>query len=494
MLGIFGAKPDHPLADAREARRVFESFVGMAPATALDEAAGWLESIGAEDKFKLEQRFSLISRFDEAVQAHARRAGRDYLTSPRLGRAQEMRLWSSICGFWAQLARAYEDCLDRYAAQEKKGAEEIRAQLPLLTVRLLRAYGTQLKWEQFRYGPLSVEIWRRLGKAYLAAEHGKFSQRRLAPYPTAPGETTAEREYLKALVFHASSMDSLMPLEIELAERLIQHFLGRIALTAEVRPDNVYWVDCAQALPPTRLAKLPQPSPTLRFFNTSTALDEVAALGKVLEGGEVPGDLNLGGQYSPKIVLSVLRHLALYWAARPPTRSSVRHRVKSRLAVIHGLGRIHARLLGRDGGEAEAWIVEDVSLGGMGAQLPLANNDWIRIGALLGLQPEGGDNWLVGVVRRLRRSTESLGAVGIETLSKTPRAVEADLGGMACEAILLDGAAPGETLRVVLPARAFETDMPLEFAVDGRRVSLQPLELLESGMEFDIGRYRAASA
>ncbi|MFZ5508605.1 MAG: hypothetical protein ACOZCP_00995 [Pseudomonadota bacterium] len=491
MLGLFGAKPDHPLADAKEARRVFGSFVGMAPATALDEAAGWLESLGAEDKFRLEQRLGLIAQFDEAVQAHARRAGRDYLTAPRLGRAQEMKLWSSNRGFWAHLARAYENCLERYTAQEK-GAEEIRTQLPLLTVRLLRAYAMQLKWEQFRYGPLSADIWRRLGQAYLAAEHGRFSQRRLAPYPGAPGETTAEQEYLKALVFHASSMDSLLPLEIELAERLIQHFLGRFVFTAEVRPDNVYWVDCAQALPPTRLARLPQPAPTLRFFNTSTALDEVSALARVLEGGDVPADLNLGGQYSPKLVLSVLRHLALYWAPRPPTRSHVRHRVKSRLAVIHGLGRIHARLLGRDGEEAEAWIVEDVSLGGMGAQLPLANNDWIRIGALLGLQPEGGDNWLVGVVRRFSRSTESLGSVGIETLSKTPRAVQAALGGMACEALLLDQAAPGEMLRVALPARAFETDIPLEFVADGRRVSLQPLELLESTMEFDIGRYRAA--
>ena len=491
MHGLFRAKSDHPLADAKEARRVLDSFVGMEPVTALDEAAGWLESVCSGDRFKLEQRLALIRQLDEAVQAHARRSARDYLTSPRLGRAQEMRLWQTNRGFWTQLGAAYEACLDRYAAREK-GADDIKPQLPQLVLRMLRAYSAQLKWNQFRYGPLSADLWRHLGKAYLAAEQGRFAQRLLSAYPGAPAETSAEREYLKALVFHASSMGSLMPIEIELAERLISHFLPHFTLTAEVRPDNVYWVDCAQAVPPTRLAKVPQRSPTLRFFNSGAALPAVAALRKIIEGGEVPGDLNLGGQYPPRIVLPVLRHLELYWAPKPPMRSHDRHRVKSRLAVVNGLARVHARLDGRDYDESEAWIAEDVSLGGMGAQVPLANVDWIRVGSLLGLQPDGGDNWLVGVVRRFHRDTETLGTVGIETLAKAPRAIKANLGGMACEALLLDALNGEEPVRVALPARAFEADIALEFALDARAVRLEPLALIESATDFDIGRYRVA--
>ena len=39
-----------------------------------------------------------------------------------------------------------------------------------------------------------------------------------------------------------------------------------------------------------------------------------------------------------------------------------------------------------------------------------------RVQALLALQPEGGDNWLVGVIRRYHRVSEHEARVGIEAL------------------------------------------------------------------------------
>lgn len=492
MLGLFSPKSDHPLADAREARRVFEELAGREPQQALDEVSGWLESVAADERMRLAERLALVGQLDEAAQAHARRLGRDYLTSPRLGRQQELRLWQTNHDFWQQLAAAYEGCLTRYRAQEK-GAEAIRAELPLLVVRLLRACSAQLKWDQFRYGPIDGALWQRMGRAYLFAEAGGFARRELTPYPNVAAGSSPQQEYLKALVFQASSMDSLLPLEIEIAERLIAHFLPHFVFTAETRPDNVYWVAVGEPAPPRRLAVAPPPSPELRFFSTGAALARLEALRRELERGEVPPQLNLGAQYSARTVLPVLRHLALYWAPKPPMRTHDRHRVKSRLTVINGLAAIHARLSGTGGeGGSESWVVEDVSLGGMGAQVPLSASDWVRIGALLGLQPEGGSNWLVGVIRRFSRETATLGAVGIETLSKAPQAVSGDLGGMDCAALLLDVLHSGETVRVLLPRAAFEPAIPFAFAWQGRSARLDPVELLESGVDFDLGLYRVA--
>jgi hypothetical protein len=262
--------------------------------------------------------------------------------------------------------------------------------------------------------------------------------------------------------------------------------------TAEVRPDNVYWVDADLPSAPKRLAVLPQMTPSLRFFSTGAALAELEALQRQLERGEVPAEVNLGAQYSARIVLPVLKHLAMYWAPKPPMRSHDRHRVKSRLAVVNGLANIHARLSESGGEESEAWVVDDVSLGGMGAQVPLGANDWVRIGALLGMQPEGGRNWLVGVIRRFSRDTPAQGSVGIETLSKSPHAVVGDLGGIDCNAILLDTPHVGETVRVILPSAAFEPALPLVFAWQGRSARLDPIEQLESGVDFDLGLYRVA--
>lgn len=491
MLGIFSAKSGHPLADTKEAKRVLGELSGRDAAPAIDEVTGWLESVASDELLKLADRLSLIFQLDDAAQPHARKLGRDYLTSPRLGRQQEYKLWQANHDFWAQLAGAYESCLDRYTAQEK-GGEAVKADVPLLIVRMLRAFSARLKWDQFRYGPINAELWQRMGRSFLFAEKGKFSRQALTPYPNVPGESTVEQEYLKALVFQASSMDSLLPLEIEIAERFIAHFLPLFVFTPEVRPDNVYWVDADKPAPPKRLAVLPQIAPSLRFFNAGPALGRLEAMMRQVEQGEVPTNVNLGSQYSARIILPVLRHLAMYWAPKPPMRSHDRHRVKSRLNAVNGLATIHARLLDKGGEESEAWVVDDVSLGGMGAQVPLGANDWVRIGALLGMQPEGGRNWLVGVIRRFSRETPTQGSVGIETLSKSPMAIVGDLGGMDCNAILLDTLHTGDTVRVILPSAAFEPAIPLVFAWQGRAARLDPIEQLESGVDFDLGLYRVA--
>lgn len=491
MLGIFSAKSGHPLADAKEARRVLTELSVRDAAPALDEVSGWLESVAADEILKLSDRLALVFQLDEAAQAHARKLGRDYLTSPRLGRQQEYKLWQANHDFWEQLGSAYDSCLGRHMGQEK-GSEAVKSEVPLLIVRMLRAFSAQLKWDQFRYGPINAELWQRMGRAYLFAEQGKFSRQTLTPYAAAPGESTVELEYLKALVFQASSMDSLLPLEIEIAERFIAHFLPQFVFTAEVRQDNVYWVDAGKPAPPKRLAVLPQVSPSLRFFSAGAALERLEAMLRQVERGEVPAQVNLGAQYSARIVLPVLRHLVMYWAPKPPMRSHGRHRVKSRLTAVNGLAAIHARLSDRGGEESEAWVVDDVSLGGMGAQMPLGTNDWVRIGALLGMQPEGGSNWLVGVIRRFSRETPTQGLVGIETLSKSPQAIAGDLGGMDCNAILLDILHAGDTVRAILPSAAFEPAIPLVFAWQGRSVRLDPIEQLESGVDFDLGLYRVA--
>ncbi len=492
MFGIFSAKSAHPLADAKEAKQIFGDLAIREPAPALDEVSGWLESVSIDEHLKPSECLALLFQLDEAAQPHARKLGREYLGSPRSGRQQEFKLWQTNYGFWRQLATAYERCLYGHTGQEK-GRDAVKSRISLLVVRLLRAFSAQIKWEQFRYGPVDTNLWQRMGGAILIAEREGFLRQRMPVSQNLPGESSAEQEYLKALVFQASSMDSLLPLEIEIAERFIAHFISQFVLTAEVRPDNVYWVDIGKPVPPCRLAVLPEITPGLRFFSTGAALSGLEMLRSRIEQGDVPGEINLGAQYSPRILLPVLKHLATYWAPKPPMRSHDRHRVKSRLNAINGFEAIHMRLSGVGAGnDGEAWVVDDVSQGGMGAQVPLGSNDWVRIGALLGMQPEGGGNWLLGVVRRFSRETPAQGSVGIETLSKSPQAIVGDLGGMESQAILLDALHSGDTVRVVLPGSAFEASIPLLFPWQGSSARLDPVEQIESGVDYDLGLYRVA--
>lgn len=494
MLSLFSTRVDHPLADAKEARRVLAALPALEGAEALESAAAWCDSLAAAPEFPLERRLDLLLQLDAAVLPQSRRLARDYLTAIRPTRARAYRQWQLGHGYWSALAAAYRQILA--SLRDHKDAALPPPLLALLFARLLHADGARLKWDHFRHGPIDGEFWLATGTAYLEAMRRRVADR--ATNMTANGgETTAEAEYLKILILQASSMDNLLPLEIEIAERLITHLLPSFSLTDEARPENVYWVDCAKPLPPTRLAVIPSITPTLRFFATAPALATLAGLRESIESrGTLPAEVNFGGQYSPRVVLPVIAHLATCWAPLPPMRGHQRRAVKSRMTVVHGLAAVRQELLGLpcDTEAVESWVVDDVSQGGLGAQAVLTGKDWLKVGLLVGMRPAGGSNWLVGVVRRFCRVSESTGSVGIETLSKAPRGLTADGDGLSTEVIALDSPAEGGEIRLVLPVEAWEEQRPLVMAMDGRRWRLFPGAPIEIGTDSAIGRYRAELA
>lgn len=499
ILNLFSSRPDHPLADARELKRVLAELPVDDPFRAVDEVAGWLESLANAEGFRAAQLFGLAQQLDDAAQPHVKRLARHYLTTPRLSRAEERRLWSAIFNYWGLLAGLGERCL---AAAPGKEGESLKAALPLLAARTVAALGQQVKWLEFRYGPLESDLWLRLGQAYLAAENARIAHKPVALYPGAAEATTVAGEYLQVLVFHGSSMDCLMPLEIEIADRLIAHFRSEFVFSAEARPDSVYWVDAAQARPPTRMARQPSaPTPGLRFFSPGAAAAGLTVLMRKVEGGELPADLNLGGQYQPRTVLPVLRHLATYWSAQPPQREHPRHNVKTRVSVLNGFDDCFTLFAGgvaRVGKEraAESWVVDNVSLGGFGASIDSLRGEWLKVGSLIAIQPEGGDNWLLGVVRRFSRESETQASVGIQTLARQASGIElrprtaTHAAGEAVPGIrLAEDRAPGE-VRLLLPLATFDLRESLEHVGGGRRVLLTPIERVETGQDFEIGRYR----
>jgi hypothetical protein len=503
ILNLFSSRPDHLLGDAKELKRVLAELPLDNAFKAVDEVYGWFESLQPADDFRTDHFFDVVRQLDEAVQPCIRRLSRDYLHSPRLSKSEERRLWTMCYNYWGEVASLYARCVNRVRLNPKdKGIEAFKASLPLAATRLMAARATQLKWVEYRYGPIGEDLWRGLGQPYLAAEAAAYAHKPVQLYPAQPGLTSVAQQYLQTLVFASASMDSLMPLEIELADRLIAHFLPGFVFSTECLPGSVYWVDAASGSPPARLARQPgQLLPTLRFFSPGSVPQALNELMRSVERGDVPKDVNLGGEYLAKVLLPVLRHLATYWAPAPPQREHPRHAVKTRIAVLQGFDdcfTIFAGDVARLGKErtAASWVVENVSLGGFGAGIDDLGGEWPRIGALLGMQPEGGENWVLGVVRRYNMDSETHASVGIQTLSRHAQSVELrprTSGFSATGAIpgiwLREGNAPGEA-RIVLPGTVFDVRENLEFAYAGRRYLLTPVELEEAGSNFEIGRYR----
>jgi hypothetical protein len=304
----------------------------------------------------------------------------------------------------------------------------------------------------------------------------------------------------------ASSPDRLMPAEVDLVERLIAHFSAGFKLTFEHQPDIAYWIDLAGDQPPQRLARPPQSAPTLRFLAAGGALAELAQVIQSMNSTSVvPSELGLaglGGSYEPEVVLDALNHLALYWSPKPPARRTPRHTVKSRLAATYGLDGVlaaldPARQAGSEESRVESWVVENVSAGGFGASVPQIKGDWLKIGCLVGLQPEGGQNWIIGLIRRFSRETPQQGSVGIQTLARTAVPVKVKLqagqtgaGRDAGWAILLNPAESATEALLLLPPGVFAAEQNLEFERGGKSYLLLPSSLVESGDDYEQGRFR----
>jgi hypothetical protein len=138
--------------------------------------------------------------------------------------------------------------------------------------------------------------------------------------------------------------------------------------------------------------------------------------------------------------------------------------------------------------------------GGFGVVLSNIPGEWLKVGALIAMQPEGGENWLLGMVRRYHRTGDNEARVGIEALARQVTSVELKVRTASSYAsvagtpalMILDGNAPGE-VRVVLPLASFDLRESLEYTQDGQRQILTPVALVEQNSDFELARYRLST-
>ena len=484
-MGLFGGgRPDHPLADPKEAKRVLEALPPQ-DLKALEELSQWLESVSGAGGFKAADRLQLLTQLDELALARARKVSRDYFAATRPSRYQENLMWTQLHEYWRQAGLAWARAVD-LALQ----AKDLKS-LPLLACRALRALAQQIKWQHMRYGPIDSAVWGAINRLYLAAE-----ERKLADAKALVGaETNARLEFLKVAMFSASSPDGLLPAEIDLAERLIAEQAGAFLLTNAPAREHLFWTDLNEAMAPQRAVKTMPATPGLRGFGPGAAMGNIETLAaKIRQARSVPSALNLGANYDYEVVLEVLDHLTLHWAHEPPERQHTRHPVKSRLAVANGFkGAIDCLgALNFDKQVGESWIVENVSAGGFGAVVPQMKGDWLRVGALLALQPDGGTNWVVGVVRRVNKVSNQQARVGIETVSRAPAVAEFGLGALGKHmGLLLPSAVLGSgEVSVALPANVYSRGLNLEANVGGKQHVYMPVGGSERGEDYEMLRFR----
>ena len=493
MLKLFGAGADHPMSNPKEARRILEALPAE-ELKALEELAHWLETVSVAEGFKPAERAALLCAIDEAAQPRLRKIAREYCGSARPSRYQENRMWTQLHEYWKQAGLAFGRTLDA-AAQAPKALDP--KSLALAATRALRAAAQQIKWQYMRYGPVDPAVWGILNKVYAYAEARNLADGKLALYAGPGAETSPRQELLKALMLSASSPDTLLAAEVELAERVIAELAPSFLLANAPAAGLLCWTDLGRPMAPLRIIKPPEAAAGLRCFGPGNALTALQGIVQRTEGTrELPA--SLGATQDAEAALDVLRHLAVLWSPEPPERKHARHSVKSRLTIAHGFAGVLEAIADTGGSldfdqrAAENWVVENVSAGGFGAIVPQVKTDWLRVGTLLAMQPDGGTNWVIGVIRRVNRTSAQEARVGIETLSRAPKAAKFRVRGLGEETgLLLPAAVLGSgEVSIALRAGVYPPGQNLEATLGGREHVYLPQGGPERGEDYDLIRFR----
>ena len=486
MFGVFSSSPASVLGNPAELRRVLAEIAAAQPDLAINELTGWIESVNDTANIDLAHHVNLLYQFDSSAQPHLRKLDSAYVEQPE---GKDV-VWRTGRDFWSVLSGAYELALDRYVSDPTQASA--LSGLSRLASRTVRSCRQRFKWDVYHNGPVDAGLWQVAGQAYLLAQASGAEAREVVNAAD-EAATSVEREYLRLIALHVAAPEGLVPVGVRVAEQLTGYFAARYSLAASIERGSTHWLDANQPAPPLRLVRTPRQVDGIRYFSGIAAADAALALARRIEAGETPDTVNFDDMPDHKQMAALMRHLATHWALDPPTRQYRRHSLGGALAVANGIKHLHHVLRGaRDEAVIYRWEMSDASLGGIGATAPTASAEWVRVGSLVGMQPSGGDNWLVGVVRRYLRGRDARGTVGIETLSTQARPLEVFSERNSGEAVALDDPISGNVVRLAINGAGYSAEYPLHASINGRHVRLDPVELIERGSNFDLARFRVS--
>ena len=493
FTSIFGNKSDHPLADMKSALALLEHLPGNDSYQALAELGGWVASL--PDNFKPTHQLALLHLLDDAAQIHARRLTHDYFTPQELNKFQENRLWQVLHDWHGEISAAYYQLFDRFCGSAQS-ADSIMSALPKLSARAISAMTLHFKYTCAHYGKADELFWHKLAKFYLHAERLAYLDTPIRLYPGLAETATVKAQICRLLCWSSCGIHTLRPLHMHLTERIVNHFSAYLDMAAQPGASSTFCFDLERPTAPFNLQASAHAS--MRFVVMAPMQAELAELINKLGRSKVPENFNLGGSYPAELV----REAALYlldYSQSPPTRISARRTIQTGMNVVDGLARMFQRTALEpcfNGALPSYWEIENISASGFRALLPLQGTDSIRIGSLLGIQPEGVVPWGAAIVRRLMRDESQRLHIGAEMLAHQFLGVRlSESGGSFGEgqsALWLQPASEISCTEVqlLMKAGAFSAQRSLQTRLKGKNLLLLPERLLERGTDYDLANFR----
>jgi len=458
VFKLFGDKPDHPLHSLAEAKLLLSQLPHDNPKESLEEITFWLESIKSAAGFSPELRTEIILLLDETGQPLLTKLLHQFLSVPRLRDVQGTHLWQGIHAFTKALSDTYSSSIREYQ-QAKNKPTDISQRIPLICVRQLLAVSGQLKLELMQYIEIDSSVWQQMWFCYQFSETEGCTESMVPAYAGQTILTSPKRELLRALVLYISSPGTLAADQIELSYRIAGRLANSFELKKVAEAACPYQFDLSAYTPPHKTDSNLAASLNTRFFGAVRALPALKEIIEKIESGTELQERHFGNEFTSAGELIVLKHLMNYWGSVLPYRLLERRGISASIEVAHGfrvisrvVTELNAGNIADQGFSAltkgqkidladdtdidfttEEWNVSDMSMGGIGATLTGRLGNWAKIGSLCALKPHSGQQWWIGMIRRLRTCNDKKINVGIQLLSKYPASVELLILGKGAE-------------------------------------------------------------
>ncbi len=448
---LFDGKPDHPMFDLKEAKRLLAELPKNNAFKALEDVTFWLGSVKDAAGYRPEIRAEIVMLLDETGQPLQAELLRLYLGAPHLQDFQGLHQWQAIHAFMKALSEAYAASILEYQQAEKK-QWDLQEKLPVICVRLLRAVAEQMKLELMRYVEIEQSVWDQLCSCYRFTEANQLAEGMVHAYSGHVIHTCPQRELLRALMLYMSSPGTLAPDQIEVSYRIAGRMVSFFDFKDAPDPDCAHFIDLSKPAAPGNVDGGLQATPAMRFFGAVKAVPKIEAIIEQNEHSLIQQEQRFGNEFTPAGKLTVLKHLQLYWGKDLPHRHQPRKAIHTSIDVTHSFRALSMLVTRLDIGSAvnlsekdaaalkerstinlaadegveyatEEWTVLDVSTEGLGCAMTKNVGTWVKIGDLCGLKPKNSTLWWIGMIRRLRTDPQGMVHVGIEILAKKPLSV-----------------------------------------------------------------------
>ena len=404
-------------------------------------------------------RVGAVEFVDAALGADRRQLIKQYIENAESSPKLADRIWQAL---W-EMSQAFT--LTYQAALETALTEAVNARwksvLPLLFVRLVHFHGTDAKLRVFKYERWIPQKWMELHQMYLRSCEIGCDRQAMALPAAGPGAQawSVEQEYLYILLVHQLNTGNLGPAEVDWASSQLRAWSRRLTLEQIPKSVEGFYVDLAGRLGLVRRDGNDRGS-VLRYVDTTPLADAMDRAVAALRDAEATDQGPIAAINQQR--LAVLRKIqpALAPSSLADLRRDPRTSVAISARVRIGLSRICQDLAARAAGENPTdssggeqievfpvagaprarrkplveddslaaslsswsdpmWEVKDRSVAGLRIAATGGIGQSLTLGALVAVrQSDGGDAWLLGVVRRLNKVSNEEVEAGVNIIAE----------------------------------------------------------------------------